>query len=343
MDSYFSLFAGIAIAFITSYDLIYTTFAPRGSGFVSGFMTTVIWNTLRYFYKLTGKHIFLRGAGVIIVCATLLSWLILLWGGHFLIVLADKNAVVDTTTNLPADTLQRLYYSGYILSTMGNGDYKGGTDGWMVYSAVVSFTGLTLITIAISYMVPVISAVTERRALSIRIRAIGETSEKIILNNWNGKDCKRLEDQFSGLTASIALQAQMHLSYPVLQYFHHGYKATALLPSLSVLDEALTMLLLYLPDDVKPAQQHLVPLRKVITNFLQTLDIVTGRLAEADVPPLNVDQLRANGLPLKHVSPELIEKLNYRRKMLKSLVAHDGWDWDAVADPPFDEKMDLPL
>ncbi|MBC5991691.1 ion channel [Pontibacter cellulosilyticus] len=342
MDSYFFLFAGISIVLITAYDLIYTTFSPRGAGFISDFVTSVIWNTLRLFYKITGNHKIMRGAGIIIVCATLLSWLLLLWGGHFMIVLADQDAVLDSTTNLPATSMQRLYYSGYILSTMGNGDYKGGSDGWRVYSAVISFAGLTLITIAISYMVPVISAVTERRALSIRIRSIGETSQRVILDNWNGNDCKRLEDQFNGLAESVALQAQMHLSYPVLQYFHHGQKATALLPSLAMLDEALTIMLLYLPENTRPDPQHLIPLRKAVTNFLQTLDIVSNRAAETEVPSLDVDLLLARGLPLKQLDPSLLSNLDYRRKMLRSMVEHDGWKWNEEADSPFDSKMDLP-
>ena len=343
MDSYFYLLAGITVVLITAYDLIYTTFSPRGAGFVSDFITSVIWNTLRLFYKITGDHRILRGAGIIIVCATLLSWLLLLWAGQFMIVLADQDAVVDSTTNVPATNMQRLYYSGYILSTMGNGDYKGGTDGWRVYSAVISFAGLTLITIAISYMVPVISAVTERRALSIRIRAIGESAQNIILDNWDGNSCQRLKDHFSGLAESIALQGQMHLSYPVLQYFHHGRKATALLPSLAILDEALTMMLLYLPESTRPDPQHLIPLRKAITNFLLTLDIVSNRAEETEVPPLEVDLLRAHNLPLKHPDTELISTLDYRRKMLRSMIEHDGWKWKEEAKSPFDSKMDLPF
>lgn len=343
MDSYFLLVAGIVIVLVTVYDLIYTTFAPHGSGFISDFATTVIWNTLMFFFKLTGNRKILRGAGVIIVCSTLLSWLLLLWGGQFMILLSNRDAVVDSTTYVPATTMQRLYYSGYVLSTMGNGDFKAGSDGWLVYSAVISFAGLTLITIAISYMVPVISAVTERRALSIRIRAIGETSQKIILGNWNGKDCKRLEDQFNGLAESIALQGQMHLSYPVLQYFHHGLKSTALLPSLAMLDEALTVMLLYLPENARPDPQHLVPLRKAITSFLQTLDIVSGRAAETEVPPLDIGLLLANQLPLKELDKGMFDKLNHRRKMLRSMVEHDGWKWGEEADSPFDAKMDLPM
>ena len=342
MDSYLFFFAGIAVALFTAYDLIYTTFAPRGAGFITGFVTTVVWHTLRTLYKITGRRLILRGTGPIIVCATLLCWLLLLWAGHYMVMLADKKAVVDSTTNVEANDLQRVYYTGYMLSTMGNGDFKGGSDGWRIYAAVISFTGLTLITIAISYMVPVISAVTERRALCIRIRALGETAEGIILNYWNGKDCKRLEDKFDALTEVISLQGQMHLSYPVLHYFHHGDKATALVPTLAVLDEALSIMLLYLPDDAKPGKQYLFPLRKSITVFLQTLNIVAENEQETKAPPLETGRLRAQGVSLNVPEQGQLEQLDHRRKLLRSMIEHDCWDWYKEADSPFKAKMDLP-
>ena len=342
MDSYTLLYAGLAVTLFTAYDLIYTTFAPRGAGPISSFVTTLVWHKLKLLYKITGRRLILRGTGPIIVCSTLLLWVLLLWGGHFMILLADKNAVVDSTTNVEANKLQRVYYTGYMLSTMGNGDFKGGTDGWRVYAAVISFTGLTLITIAISYMVPVISAVTERRALCIRVRALGETAEDIILNHWNGQDCKRIQDKLDALTENISLQGQMHLSYPVLQYFHHGDKATALVPTLAVLDEALSIMLVYLPEQSRPEPQYLEPLRKSITVFLQTLTIVSDFEQKTKAPPLEVGRLRAKGIPLQSPEHGLIEHLDHRRKLLKSMIEHDCWDWYEEADSPFKAKMDLP-
>lgn len=252
------------------------------------------------------------------------------------------DAVVDSTTNVPADVNERIYFTGYILSTMGNGDFKAGTDAWRIYTSFISFSGLILITIAISYMVPVLSAITGRRALSIRIAAIGNSPQQMLLNNWDGKSFERLNDQLDGLAHNIAEQGQLHLAYPVLHYFHHADKNVALLPNLAALDEAITLLLLYVPEECQPAQQQIIPLRKATSTFLESLNSIFLHPQMSEVPPIDVSQLRIAGIPLKQPKLKDLEHLDLRRRTLKAMVDNDGWRWDEVDKPAFSKEMDLP-
>ncbi|WP_299821986.1 potassium channel family protein [uncultured Pontibacter sp.] len=284
----------------------------------------------------------LRIAGPTIVSLTLFGWVMLLWIGVFLIFSSTDNAVLSSSNNQPASSLERFYFTGYMLSTMGNGDFKAGTDILSVFSSFMSFTGLMLITIAISYMVPVLSAVTQRRALSIKLAAIGGSAQKIILDNWNGSNLKQLESQLDSLEQDIALQGQMHLSYPVLQYFHHNQRATALFPNIASLDEAISIILLYFPKDLQPGQQHLNPVRKAITSFLESLNVADPRIAKVEVPPIDVGQLQERNLPLLSAKPEDLYKLENRRKILKVMTEQDGWSWSDAPQTLFNKKLDLP-
>jgi hypothetical protein len=342
MDSILYFILGAFIVTLTSYDLIFTTFSPRGSGILSSTVTTVVWRAFGLLCKLTGRRSFLNGAGILIVSILLIMWVVLLWTGNVLIFMSDKESVVNSTTNLPADTLQRVYYTGYVLSTMGNGDFKGGTDLWLIYSSFISFSGLILITIAISYMVPVLSAITQRRALSIRIASIGNNSQQMLLNSWNGKSFKRLKFQLNGLEKNIAEQGQLHLAYPVLHYFQHSDKNVALIPNLAALDEALTMLLLYVPEQHHPGYQYIIPVRKSITTFLQTLNTLFINPEGSEVPPLDLSELIKAGIPLKQPTLEDLSSLNHRRKMVKAMVDNDGWRWEDIGKPAFSKDMDLP-
>lgn len=342
MDQNIYFILGALILALTSYDLIFTTFAPRGSGFISDTVTTFVWKFFGFFCRATGNRSFLNGAGIIIVCTMLVLWVLLLWAGNVFIFMSDSDAVVASTTNVPADLNERIYYAGYVLSTMGNGDFKAGTDAWRIYSAFISFSGLILITIAISYMVPVLSAITERRALSIRIAAIGNSPQRMLLNNWNGKSFERLNDQLSGLAQDIAHQGQLHLAYPVLHYFHHEDKNVALLPNLAALDEAITLLLLFVPEDCQPAQQQIIPLRKAISTFLESLNSIFLHPDKSEVPPMDISHLRLAGVPLKQPKEDDLEHLNLRRRTLKAMVDNDGWRWEEVDKPAFSKEMDLP-
>ncbi|MDX5421079.1 MAG: potassium channel family protein [Hymenobacteraceae bacterium] len=342
MGSTLLFILGIIIILTTAFDLIYTTFAPRGAGPISGAITRLVWSAAFGLCRLFSTRSLLAGTGIVVVCSIILSWVLLLWTGNTLVFLYDTDAVVDSTTNVPANNQDRIYYVGYILSTMGNGDFKAGTDAWSIYSAFVSFTGLILITIAITYMVPVLSAVTERRALSIQIASIGRSPQEMLLNYWNGEDFKDLEEQFQSLSKDIALQGQHHLAYPVLHYFHHTQKVAALLPNIVVLDEAITLLLLFVEKDRRPADKYLVPLRKAITTFIESLNETFMKAEHGEEPEINITSLKEAGLPLETPDWSALELLRYRRRGLKAMIDNTGWGWNEISQPVFDEKMDLP-
>lgn len=329
---------------VSSFDLIYTTFAPRGAGPISGTVTATVWNILFSICKLVNNRRVLGASGILIVLSILVTWVMLLWAGNTLIFLSDKEAVVSSETGLPANVYERIYFAGYNLSTMGNGDFKAGTNAFLIYTAFISFSGLIAITIAISYMVPVLSAVTQRRALSIRIASIGHSPQAMLLNNWNGEDFKMLETQFSNLAETIALQGQMHYAYPVLHYFHNNDKETALLPNLAILDEAVSLLLLYIPEEQRPGAQYLFPLRMALTSFLSSL---TSTFIDPDdidsVPPMKVDELQEKqGLYLLDPDMNQIKQLNYRRKTLKAMIENNGWYWDEISAPVLEKNFYLP-
>ncbi|TPE45865.1 potassium channel family protein [Pontibacter mangrovi] len=341
MDEVLFFILGVLIICLGVYDLLYTTFAPRGAGLMSGLTSTLIWRFFLGLSMLFKTRRALAGAGITIIMATILSWVLMLWAGQTLIYLSDVDAVVNSTTEVPANLYDRIYFTGYTLSSLGNGDFKGGTNAWRVYSAFISFSGLIFITIAISYMVPILSAVTERRSLSIRIAAIGDSPELMLLNSWDGKDFKSLDKHFSGLAQPIAKQGQLHLAYPLLHYFYHSEKAVALLPNLAALDEALTMLLLYVPEDKRPSNQTMVPIRRAITTFMESLTAITPAPKSLEEPYLGIKQLEEANIPLQLPEAERLDQLRKRRKLLNAMLSYVGWEWEEIANPKFNTDLDL--
>lgn len=326
----FLLIIGLSITGIAAFDIVYTTFAPNGPSVISGRVTNYTWKVMHIISDKTDNRSFLNGAGVVIICMILMSWIVLIWLGHFLIFSSDPQAVIQSSSKIAASYPDRIYYTGYVLSTMGNGDFKAGTNAWQVYTAVVSFFGLILITIAISYMVPVLSAVTDRRTLSIQVASLGHSPESILLNHWDGNSFVSLEKNLMDLKGKIALHGQLHLSYPILQYFQNNKKLTALLPNLMALDEALIILRYMVDEQKRPRNYILDPFRIIMDSFFDSFVRTSPVKDTAEVPFIRLNELLNANIPLKTPSEQQLAELNKRRLLLNKILESSGWYWEEI-------------
>jgi hypothetical protein len=91
------------------------------------------------------------------------------------------NVETNSTT-----VVNKIFYTGYTLSTLGLGDMEPEGNFWDILTAILSFTGLILISIAITYLIPVVSAEIAKRKISVN--TIGGSVEEMLLNYWDGKD-----------------------------------------------------------------------------------------------------------------------------------------------------------
>lgn len=326
---------GLVIVGFTLCDLLLTTLTLDGGGPLVNNVSRWIWKAVTYHRRCASSHRLLVFAGLgILLCATFL-WISLVWTGWTLIFCASDYAVVNAETGKPADVWTRIYFTGYTLVTLGLGDYKPQDGVWQVLTAIAAANGFFLVSLSITYLLPVISAATQKRQLAAYISSLGKTSDDIVLRAWNGKNFGLLEQHLVTLTPMLLLHAQRHLTYPVLHYFHSPERYTAGTLSIAVLDETLTLL----KYGVKPAEQidavTLYAARQAVTTFLETLNSTFIEPAK-DAPPIPaLDRLRAGGVPT--VSDEAFESaigdLARRRRLLLALVQSHGWDWDDVENP----------
>jgi hypothetical protein len=55
---------------------------------------------------------------------------------------------MNVETNSPTTVVNKIFYTGYTLSTLGLGDMEPEGNFWDILTAILSFTGLILISIA---------------------------------------------------------------------------------------------------------------------------------------------------------------------------------------------------
>ena len=323
---------GIFLILFVVYDVLWTTLRLSGAGPLTSWVTTLLW---RLSLRLTRSHRTLALAGFWIVLFTVSLWIGLVWIGWALVLGMDARAVVNATTGQPAGFLERIYFAGSTLITLGLGDYQAAGRGWQVLTAVAAANGFFLVTLAITYLLPLVQAVQQRREVAVYISALGETPEDILLRAWNGTGFGRLPDHLVALTQLLMQLGQAHLNYPVLHCFHSRDRDAAIAPMIAVLDEGLT-LVDGLDPGLRPDPVTVYPLRRGIDRLLGTL--AEAHLKPERVPPPvpSLKGLRKGGILTLDDEEFLgtVDTLFDRRRLLLGLVEQEGWRWDDVVRAP---------
>ena len=339
--NYFVFILGVLLLIITATDLINTSLSVRGAGFITKRLSKTIWTVLLFIHKKTGAGKLLELGGAFILVAILINWLLLIWISASLLFISQPDSLMNVETNSATTIIDKMFYTGYTLSTLGLGDIEPDNPFWDILTAVLSFTGLILISIAITYLIPVVSGEINKRRISVYITTLGCSVEEILLNYWNGKNFKELEQHFISLTGTIILHAQNHKAYSVLHYFHSSDKKEAFALNLTNLDEVLTILLHGIPAALQPSGNVLMGLRRAITSYLVTLPeafIIPGD----NTPPLpELAALETKGIQLIHDETVDLayEKIKSRRSLLLSLIKDDGWEWNDLQASSYNHEM----
>lgn len=341
--SYYLFILGVMLLLITAFDLIKTALSVNGAGFVSKKLAKGIWRSLLLISRKTGKRNLLELGGAIILVSIVINWIVMIWFSASLLFISDPGSLMNVETNTEPSLVGKIFFTGYTLSALGLGDMEPTGPFWDILTAVLSFTGIILISIAITYLIPVVTGEIEKRRLSVYITTLGCSVDEILSNYWNGKDFKELEQPFFSLTSMIILHGQNHKAHSVLHYFHTSDKKEAFVLNLTNLDESLSILLHKVPAPCLPSMNVLMGLRKAISGYLVTLPTEFIKPAENSPPMIDFTFLEKHGIPIihsEHATEEYI-KLSTRRKLLLSLVQDDGWEWSDLQAGSFNHELKL--
>jgi hypothetical protein len=324
------IFAGVALLAMVAYDAISTTLSvgaaagPLTSRLVGGW-----WRVARRLARRPDSLIIVS-SGPVVVLLTIGVWLGMLWVGWTLVFAADPDAVISSVTREAASGWSRVYFAGFTAFTLGVGDYVPNGQPWEVLTALATVSGLGLTTLAITYLVPVVSAVTSRRVQANTIAGMGPTPQDIVINGLRDDRFPFFEHRLQALSDSILETAERHLSYPVLHYFHSAEPHLDLRPQTLVLDEAVTLLQHGVSDEVRPHPAVLEGIRHAIVQLVERATHEPPEAASPATPRLAA--LREAGVPT--VDDETFERrvadlTDHRRR-----VAHFATESLWTAAPP---------
>ncbi len=328
--NYVYLIVGLALVIAVFVDLIYTALSTNGAGWLSRGLSRLIWKA--FFFVLRGKarNRLLNHVGMSIIFSILCGWIVLLWAGNVLILCSDPASIRNTQTQAIATLTEKIYYVGYTISTLGNGDFYAPSSTWKIVSVSMALVGLSLVTIAITYLGQVLTSEIGKRQISLYIAALGGTPQDILLNCWDGSSFRRLERVSDSLVTQIFSHSQHHLAYPVIHYFHSSRLRESASVNLAALDEALTILLVCIPKENRPDSFDLGSLRLALTTYLHTLHGNFLQPSDQELPLPDLTRLKEKGIPLIEDEDRIgqgYERLLKRRRMLKAVIEYGGWTW----------------
>lgn len=322
------LLAGAALIALAVTDAVVTTLAAgNGGGPLTRRLAALTWRVLRAVGSRVGAGP-LRWSGTVVLMVTVLTWVALLWAGCSLVFSSTDQAVVDSTTAAPASIAARVYYAGFVVFTLGVGDYVAGGGAWQIVTAAASFLGLFVVTLSITYLVSVVSAAVSRRALARSVHLSGDTGVDIVRLHWTGDGVSsQLDSLAQDLTTQVLQLTQQHLAYPVLHHFHAAAEASSAPRAMAALDDAVLLLSHGLAPSVRPSSDTLARLRRALEHYAGTPQ--RGEPAAPDPPLPQLAELRAAGIEtvsdreFTAAAPEHAR----RRRQLHQLVRADARPW----------------
>ncbi len=325
------LIAGIGLVVLIITDALWTILWADGrSGPITRLHATALAKTLM---KIRGRNVtMLSLIGPIVLFATMLAWVLLLWSGWLLVFSASPDSLRHAHSGIQADLIDRAYVVGGALSTLGGGGYEPTASGWKLAVSLAGLSGFFLVGLIATYILSLFSAVVQKRSFASQVMAVGYTPEDFVINCWNGTSFSGVELQVLSLTEQLNLLTERHQAYPLLHYFHSRGQNQSVPRAVAVFDEALSLMTQAVVPEHQPAPAVSHAARESVRMFIDTGRGAFIKAADYEPARPRLDRLGKAGIPLlpdDSIAPAF-EVLVERRRVLLGFVENDHGDWPSA-------------
>lgn len=251
-----------------------------------------------------------------------------------------------------------VYFSGITLTTVGYGDLVPRLASLRFLALFEAASGLVVISLAITYMLTVYTALERKRAVALSLyHQAGEGADVagLIAHHFVEGRFYGLRDALRTVTRDLQGMLESHIDHPVIHYFHpvEVYKSTPRI--LFLLLETCTVIRAALDREVNqdlrnyPEVRTLeAGVRHVLTQLINSLDLERRERPRRPTPQEAEDDSRRWRARYEQTLSRLADSgiktradaeggwEEYRRQReeweskLRRLALHLGYDWDEV-------------
>jgi hypothetical protein len=327
---------GGALLILTLFDIVWTTLGTHGSGPVTGRITSGLWKLCVSLHRRRPAHHLLSFLGSVLLVLVVICWTLMAWLGWFVIFSGDPRSVVSMRTGEPASVEERINFVGASLFSSSSPGYIANGPEWRLASTINSAGGFASITLGITFLLQVLSAVVLKRSLAAYISDCGGTATEILIRSWDGERIAGLDGHLTGITTMLHSVTEQHLAFPILHYFHSEGPRTASSVRLAALYEMTVILHEGLVPRMRLLRISTQPLGEALTGYCRVMGETFVTEAEHSPPPPSLEPLRDIGIELlsDEEFAQRLEHVSRNRRFFLGLVRDDGWTWDEVTRLP---------
>jgi hypothetical protein len=323
---------GIVVLLAGAVDLVWTTLGTHGGGPISAPLTRLLWRAMVSVHRWKPHHRLLSFGGSLILLFLLGFWIFLVWLGWVLILSGSPAAVVAAKSHGAAGLIERIFFAGATMFTSGTSEFAPGGHIWQIVTTLIDASGLSVVTLSITYLLAVLGAIVEKRALASMIWDIGGTPERIIDRAWTGEAYTPLDNLLTALMAAIEKFGEQHLAYPILQYFHaENHRAAAPL-RIAALHDTLLLLGAGTAPHARPPRILVESALDSIRGFAEVIAREYVSAPDDPPPPPDLEILRARNIPLADPASfrAALDGVYDVRRLLRGMIHEAGWTWDDI-------------
>ena len=240
---------GAALMLLFLADIFLTVlYARAGTGLLAPWWDRAIWASVRIVARPFGRRrgAVLSFAGPLVVVSLIGFWTLGLTIGAALIIQpALGTAIRPSSGDTPTDFLTALLVAGNSLSIVGAGSYAPHTGGTRLLYLLDSLVGTSVLSLVLSYLVQVYSALRERNALALTIDLLSDgtgDAAAMLARLMPDGESDDTASELGNLVRSLAATKEAHHFYPLLFYFRFEEPLYAVSRFTFVLLDATTLI-----------------------------------------------------------------------------------------------------
>lgn len=220
--------AGLFLLLFVAYDVYATILDASGrAGPLSGWVNRGVWaaaRTLAFRSSRNGRHRLLNLVGPMLMPTLIVLYLLLLITGFALIYLPRMPAEFSVEPSaVSANWIESLYFSGTSLITIGYGDITPRTLFVRFFALVEGASGFALISLAVTYLITVYSALERKRVIALSFYHQAEAGADVagfIAHHFFAGRFYGFEVVLRTAARDINELQESHVEHPVIHYFH---------------------------------------------------------------------------------------------------------------------------
>lgn len=238
----------LLVVFILSDVFLTVLYARIGTGIISDHVAKWTWAVFRSVSKIAGPR---RGAvlsfcGPTILVLILCVWVLGLTCGMAMVIHPRLGRSIITTNGpTPKDFATAVYVSGTAISTVGTSNFAPASSPMRLFLVANSLVGISVLTLALSYLLQIYSALRERNTLGLKLhvltRETGDAAELVAGLGPEG-DFHTGYALITEAAAELTALKEAHHFYPVLFYFRFRQPFYSVSHSARLVLDAVTLI-----------------------------------------------------------------------------------------------------